>query len=97
MRQVINREDATKADAERTLASCYMEVGRCRLTPGCPRVDLTGCQRLKLTCDEPLSNSAFNFNLCRYMEGNGVEADMVQAAFWCHRAAPQGRVSSVCM
>jgi len=41
-------------------------VGRCRLTPGCPCVDHTWFQRVKLKYDEPLSSFAFNFDLRRY-------------------------------
>ena len=41
-------------------------VRRCRLTPGCPRVDRAWFQRLKLDYDRPLSTFAFNLNLRRY-------------------------------
>ena len=40
-------------------------VGRRRLTPSRPLVDRAYFQSLKLNCDEPLSNLAFNFNLRR--------------------------------
>ena len=33
-----------------------------------PTLKLPGTKRLKLECDEPLSNFAFNFNLRRYNE-----------------------------
>ena len=32
-----------------------------------------GTKRLKLNCDEPLSNSAFNFNLRRFISGKKNE------------------------
>jgi hypothetical protein len=45
-------------------------AGRCRMTPCCPCVDtvftVLRFQRLKLKCDQPLSNFAFDFNLRRY-------------------------------
>ena len=41
-------------------------AGRCRLSPGSPRVDRAWFQRLKLKYDVPLSNFAFNFNLQPY-------------------------------
>jgi len=48
-------------------------VGRCRLTPGCPRVDRIWYQRMmKLTYDEALSNVAFNFHLRRYIGGQDL-------------------------
>jgi hypothetical protein len=34
-----------------------------------PTLESTGCKRLKLKCDEPLSNFAFNFSLRRYTKG----------------------------
>jgi hypothetical protein len=42
-------------------------VGRCRLTVSKPVLKAPIVQRLKLQYDEPLSNFAFNFNLCRYV------------------------------
>ena len=57
---------------ERTLLGLYdggavtAVVGRCRLTLSNPVLNPPGAQRLKLTCDDLLSNFAFNFNLCRY-------------------------------
>ena len=42
------------------------KVGRCSLTPGCPRVDLAWCQciqRARLKHDDRLSNFAFYINL----------------------------------
>jgi len=45
-------------------------VGRCRLTPVCPRIDRAWFQHLKLNDDEALSNSAHKFNLRRYIAGN---------------------------
>jgi len=41
-------------------------VGQCRLTLSNPSRTRAWFQRLKLICDEPLSNFAFNFNLRRY-------------------------------
>jgi hypothetical protein len=38
-------------------------AGRFRLFPHCSRVDGAWFQRLKLRCDVPISNFAFNFNL----------------------------------
>jgi len=40
-------------------------VGRRKLKPVESRVETTWYQRLKLECDEPLSNGAFNFDVCR--------------------------------
>ena len=34
-----------------------------------PTVTAPGTERLKLKFDEPLSNFAFSFNLCRYVKG----------------------------
>jgi hypothetical protein len=42
------------------------KVGRCRLTVSKPELKGRLVQRLKLNCDEPLSNVAFNFNMRRY-------------------------------
>jgi hypothetical protein len=41
-------------------------VGRCRLTPGWPRLVCAWLPRLKLKSVEALSNFAFNLNLRRY-------------------------------
>ena len=41
-------------------------VGRCRLAVSNPSRKRAWFQRLKLNCDEALSNFAFNFNLRRY-------------------------------
>ena len=46
--------------------SSVNKVGRCRLTPGSPRVDRAWSQRLKLSCNELLSSFAFKFRLRRY-------------------------------
>ena len=54
-----------------------LAVGRCRLTVSKPRVESAYgvCnQRLKLQCDEPLSNVAFNFELRRYMAARTAAA-----------------------
>ena len=42
------------------------QVGRCRLAVSKPELNERLLQRLKLMCDEPLSNVAFNFKLCCY-------------------------------
>jgi len=41
-------------------------VWRCMLIPVEPSVESAGSHRLKLNCDEPLSNVALNFKLQRY-------------------------------
>ena len=41
-------------------------MGRCRLTVSNPSRKRAWFQGLKLQCDEPLSNFAFNFSLRRY-------------------------------
>jgi len=38
-----------------------------------PALKAPGIKRLKLKYDGPLSNFAFNFNLCRYIQGIGVD------------------------
>ena len=37
-----------------------------------PTFKAPGTERLKLKCDEPLSNIGFNFNLCRYTLGSAT-------------------------
>jgi len=49
-------------------------AGRCRLTPGCLRVDSAWFQHLKLKYDERLSNFAFKFNLNHYSGAAGPGA-----------------------
>jgi hypothetical protein len=44
----------------------------------CSRVDCACCQRLKPRCKEPLSNCAFNDDLCRYKEACGIPPEMVR-------------------
>ena len=47
------------------------EVGRCRFTVSEPELKarpVSAISALKLKCNEPLSNVAFNFNLRRYNE-----------------------------
>ena len=44
-----------------------------------PTFKAPGTEHLKLKCDEPLSNFAFNFNLRRYMKANGKCALTVTA------------------
>jgi hypothetical protein len=39
-----------------------------QVNPIKPKLKPPGTQRLKLNCDAPLSNFAFNFNLRRYIE-----------------------------
>ena len=53
--------------AEEAAAEEARKVGRCRLTLSTqlPKLKLPGAKRLKLKCDEPLLNFAFNFNLRR--------------------------------
>ena len=45
-----------------------VKVGRCRLTVSNLSRKRTWFQRLKVKCDEPLSNLAFKFNLRHYIE-----------------------------
>ena len=40
-----------------------------QVDPMKPTLKAPGSERLKLKCDEPLSNFAFKFNLRRYIEG----------------------------
>jgi len=47
-------------------------VGRCRLKAVEPRVVSAWFQRLKLTCDQQLTNFAFKFNSRRYTEAVGL-------------------------
>jgi len=61
----------------------YIMVGRCRLTVSNPSRKRAWFQQLKLKCDEPLSNFAFNFNLRRYIMGQmraGVTPTPTEAA-----------------
>ena len=66
-----------------------------------PTVKEPGPKRLKLECDEPLSNFAFNFNLHRYIEVEeialtesatkvAVEADLRQRALQSMRISGGG-------
>ena len=50
-------------------------VGRCRLTLAKPMLKAPLVSVRKLHYDEPLSNSAFNFNLRRHTAGLEEEAD----------------------
>jgi hypothetical protein len=54
------------------------KVGRCKLNPMKPMLKATGTRRLKLECDEPLSNFAFNFNLRRYKKA--IREEVAQRA-----------------
>jgi len=45
---------AFKFNLRRSAKAIYRMVGRCRFTPGCPRVDRAWFQRLKLKSDEAL-------------------------------------------
>jgi len=59
-----------------------------------PKLKLPGIERLKLKCDEPLSNFAFNFRLRRYtlvgkMQGEWAAA--AEAAAYSHGDAEVGR------
>jgi Cu+-exporting ATPase len=47
-------------------------VGRCRMKPIEPLVESAWFQRLKLTCDTPLSKFALNFNLRHYIMGVSI-------------------------
>ena len=55
-----------------------IKVWRCKLTPGCPRVDRAWfqfIQRLKLQYDGPHSNFTCIFNLRRYIKERGQGAE----------------------
>jgi len=64
------------------------EVGCCTLTVSKPvlKAKRLWFQRLKLQCDEPLSNSAFNFNLRRHNEGALLTAARLTFDQWSQRA-----------
>ena len=65
------------------------EVGRCRLNPVEARFERDWFQCLKLTYDEPLSNFAFNFNLCRYTTELAVVGGGSSHCPGSSRATPQ--------
>ena len=69
------------------LALASVAVGRCRLTVSKPDFKRAWFQRLKLKCDESLSNFAFNFNLRRYTEAEFKYMD-VKAMEKCMAAGP---------
>jgi hypothetical protein len=67
------------------------QVGRCRLTVSHPSRKRVWFQRLKLQCDEPLSNFAFNVNLRRYNQEkifvyNRCTSDLTSVLTWCGAA-----------
>ena len=45
-----------------------------QVDPNKPKLKAPGTKRLKLRCDGPLSNVAFNFNLRRYIKGLILES-----------------------
>jgi len=57
------------------------EVRRCRIDPMQLNLKPHGIERLKLECDDPLSNFAFNFNLRRYNEVTGKHVWRVGAHY----------------
>jgi hypothetical protein len=62
-------------DAEADSTARARMVGRCRLNPVEARFERDWFQCWKLTSDDPLSNFAFSFNVCRYsMEGELLTA-----------------------
>jgi len=61
-----------------------------QLDPVKPTLKAPGTKHLKLKCDEPPSNFAFNFNLRRYIEelrnklssgGDEISDDLIQVGF----------------
>jgi len=59
---------AAAAVAAAARAAALRQVGRCRLTVSHPMLKAPGSILLKLRCDGPLSDVAFNFNLHRYTQ-----------------------------
>jgi hypothetical protein len=55
-------------------------AGRCRLTPGHPRLDRVWFRHLNLTYDKALSNHGFHFNLRRYSTGGSGKSSVATAA-----------------
>jgi hypothetical protein len=51
------------------------KVGQCRVHPIKPTLKAPGIKLLKLTCDKPLSKSAFDFNLRRYSKVEALLKD----------------------
>jgi hypothetical protein len=47
-----------------------------QVAPIKPTLKPAGTKRLKLKCDEPLSNFAFNFNLRRYSKDGSARPDV---------------------
>jgi len=68
MEQADHAAKAKARDAEDGVRRWAIEVGRCRMAPIKLKLKALGTKRLKLKYDGPLSNSAFKFNLRRYVE-----------------------------